>query len=69
MKIKAAKAIEVEHDSLLQTHAPKDFLISVGKEYKEDLASKFGAALAPGMAEVLVREAVAGWLIECPLDF
>lgn len=69
MRLKAAKAMKVEHDSLLQTHKPKELLIKVGEEYKEALAGNLGAPLAPGIAEILVREAVAGWLIECPLDF
>jgi hypothetical protein len=69
MKLKAAKAMKAEHDSLLQIQPPKDFLISVGEEYQEALLSDLGAALAPGMSEILVREAVASWLIECPLDF
>lgn len=70
IKIKGSIANHLEEELLLTTLEPAELLSSTIEDYKSALnGEEFHNIFEYSVYQDLSREAIASWLIECPLDF
>lgn len=69
IKYKNAQASQVENESMIESDNPKEFLIRSNKDYELLIKENFGKAISHSTIKYLSQEAIADWLIRCPLDF
>jgi hypothetical protein len=64
---KTAREVELDSECLTNTSVPGEFFNATLTGYKSQLKSVRG--ISPHAANLLAREAVADWLLRCPLEF
>ena len=64
---KANRETELETASVTNTLVPGRFFDTTLSQYKAELRGVSG--ISPHAADILAREAVADWLLRCPLEF
>ncbi|TCI51974.1 hypothetical protein EVJ24_12655 [Exiguobacterium sp. SH1S21] len=70
VKIKSSIATHLEEEVLLTDLSPKQLLDNTLEKYKEALVGEnFHDIFEYSVYNDLCREAIASWLIDCPLDF
>ena len=58
---------ELESECVTNTSVPGEFFNAMLAGYKSELRGVSG--ISPHAADLLAREAVADWLLRCPLEF
>jgi hypothetical protein len=69
LSIKNAQEHKVERFSMTPTEEPSKFLVNCFKEYELLVKENLGNAMSASTITHLTGEAIADWLIRCPLDF
>jgi hypothetical protein len=70
ISLKERKERQLESDPWLTSLTPRQFLAAVKDEYTGMIRSEADLrCLRPADIEEIARAAIAGWLMECPLDF
>ena len=67
IEYKVARETNLEAESYATTKVPAEFFESTLQEYRTELQSVPG--ISPRVADILAREAVSDWLLNCPMDF
>jgi hypothetical protein len=69
LKYKNAQELEVENFSMMKSEQPAEFLRESYKNFEELIKENLGNKISHSTIKYLSGEAVADWLIRCPLDF
>jgi hypothetical protein len=67
IEYKVAREADLEAESYLTTKVPAEFFQSTLQDYRSELRGVPG--ISPRTADILAREAVSDWLLNCPMDF
>ena len=69
LSVKNAQERKVEGFSMMPSGAPGEFLKECFEEYVSLIREELGKSLSVSLTSDLAGEAIADWLIRCPLDF
>lgn len=69
MKYKDAQEIQIENFSIMGCDNPSEFLKECIQDYEVLIKEGLGSGISPAMIKRISGEAIADWLIRCPLDF
>jgi hypothetical protein len=67
IEYKAAREANLETESFATTKVPAEFFNATLQDYRAELRTVPG--ISSRVADTLAREAVADWLLTCPMDF
>ena len=67
IEYKVSRESNLETETYTTTKVPAEFLEATLQQYRSELIEVPG--ISPRVAESLAHEAVADWLLRCPMDF
>jgi hypothetical protein len=67
IEYKVARETNLETETYATTKVPAEFFESTLQDYRSELRSVPG--ISSRVADILAREAVSDWLLNCPMDF